>query len=635
MVGRHVREVGSMEYQHLDRIDSPEDLRSLPSKKIPELNLEIRDFLIRNTVEHGGHLASNLGVVELSVALHRVFDSPRDHIIWDVGHQSYVHKLLTGRRRQFRDLRVPGGLSGFTKRSESEHDAFGAGHSSTSVSAALGFARADALSGNGAYTVAVIGDGAFTGGMVHEALNNVAPDMRLIIILNENEMSISRNIGTFARYIARIRSSKSYNRVKKNTTSVLRRVPLVGKPLFRLGRWTKKLFKNLIYHSNFFEELGLFYIGPIDGNDYRKTEQALRYAKMKGEPVVIHLHTKKGKGYEPAEKDPCGYHGVAANPSDASTFSRAFGDALSELAERDERVTAVTAAMGVGTGLEDFAGRYTDRYFDVGIAEEHALTFSAGLAAAGMRPYVAVYSTFLQRAYDSIVHDIALQGLPVHIMVDRAGLAVSDGPTHHGIFDVAFISHIPGITLYAPISFGSLRAIMEKTRDASTTVAIRYPNRAESCEINAAFYPDGDYENFGIRAYKTEDADALVITYGCIVSEALAAAELLRKDEVRLGILLLEELKPYDHVSDRLANLIGKERPIVFLEEGVYDGGAAMLLAERLGERGCLESGHRILAIRDHFASPESACDLLAYCGIDRASIVEAVKGLLSKVDKN
>ncbi len=618
-----------MEYQFLDRIDSPNDLKAFSPKEIAVLNQEIRDFLINNAAEHGGHLASNLGVVELSVALHRVFDSPQDHILWDVGHQSYAHKLLTGRRKQFSDLRVPGGLSGFTKRSESVHDPFGAGHSSTSVSAALGFARADALSGSGAYTVAVIGDGAFTGGMVHEALNNVAPDMRLIIVLNENEMSISKNIGTFARYIARIRSSKSYNRVKKNTTSVLRRVPLIGKPLFRLGRWTKRQFKNLIYHSNYFEELGLFYIGPINGNDYVKTEQALRAAKMKGEPVVIHLHTKKGKGYEPAEKDPCGYHGVAVSPTDGTTFSRAFGDALSELAAVDPKITAVTAAMGVGTGLEEFASRYADRYFDVGIAEEHALTFSAGLAAAGMHPYVAVYSTFLQRAYDSIVHDIALQRLPVHIMVDRAGLAFGDGPTHHGIFDVAFLSHIPNLSVYAPITFGTLRAIMEKTKDSKDPVVIRYPNKSECGKIVSAFYAEDGYDSIGLRSYRVDDADVIVVTYGSIASEALAAAELLDEQGIRLGVLLLEELKPYDRAAERIASAIGEAKPTIFLEEGIFDGGAAMLLAERLGASGHLNRGHRILAIRDHFASPEERCDLLAHCGIDRFSIVESAKELL------
>ena len=623
-----------MEYRYLDQINSPQSLKTLSSKEIPALNDEIRDFLIKNTAEHGGHLASNLGVVELSVALHRVFESPKDHIIFDVGHQSYVHKILTGRRESFRNLRTPGGLSGFTKRSESEHDAFGAGHSSTSISAALGFARADALSQSEAYTVAVIGDGAFTGGMVHEALNNVANDMRLIIVLNENEMSISKNIGTFAKYIAKIRSSKSYNRVKRNTTSVLKRVPLVGKPLFRLGRWIKKQFKNLIYHSNYFEELGLFYIGPIDGNDYDKTEQALRAAKMKGEPVVIHLHTKKGKGYEPAENDPCGYHGVAARPSDQITFSRAFGDILSELAKEDRKVTAVTAAMGVGTGLEGFAEAYADRYYDVGIAEEHALTYSAGLAAAGMRPYVAVYSTFLQRAYDSIVHDIALQNLPVHIMIDRAGLAIGDGPTHHGIFDVAFLSHIPNLTLYAPSTFGSLRAIMEKTRMANEPVAIRYPNRAESDRIASAFYPDEDYENFGLRLFNAEEAEVYIVTYGSIVEQALSAYEKLQDHGIKIGILLLEELKPYDRIATRISEKIGSGKPVLFLEEGIYDGGASMILADRLSAMGKLDFGYKILAIRDHFATPTLPTDLFAHCGIDLDAIVSAVMEMVKEKDK-
>ena len=625
-----------MEYQYLDRLDSPEALKNLSHKEITRLNREIRDFLVTNTAEHGGHLASNLGVVELSVALHRVFDSPTDRMIWDVGHQSYVHKLLTGRKDRFSELRVPGGLSGFTKRSESPHDPFGAGHSSTSVSAALGFAKADVLSGEQRYTVAVIGDGAFTGGMVHEALNNVTPDMRLIIVLNENEMSISENIGTFARYIAKIRASKSYTRVKRNTTSILRHVPLIGKPLFRLGRWIKKQFKNLIYDSNYFEELGLFYIGPIDGNNYEKTEQALRYAKMKGEPVVVHLHTKKGKGYEPAENDPCGYHGISLGRADGLTFSRAFGRELSQMAASDDKICAVTAAMGVGTGLEDFAASYADRYFDVGIAEEHALTFSAGLSAAGMRPYVAVYSTFLQRAYDSIMHDIALQSLGVHIMIDRAGLAQSDGPTHHGIFDVAFLSHIPNMTIYAPMTFGSLSAIMRRTSDAKMPIAIRYPNCTECDEVIKAFYPDGDYENFGIRSCNTDSADLILVTYGGIVTEALKAARQLMAQGIRLGILLLEELKPYDRLCDGIAPFLNRNKPVIFLEEGIFDGGACMLISERLLSMGLLTpSQYRVLAIKDHFASPETPCDLLSFCKIDSNAVVDSAHSLLKKVDEN
>ncbi len=619
-----------MEYQYLNGISSPEDLRSLPRQKMPELASEIRDFLVTGVAEKGGHLASNLGVVELSIALHRVFDSPRDHIIWDVGHQSYVHKILTGRKERFDELRVPGGLSGFTRRSESEHDPFGAGHSATSVSAAIGFARADALAGRDRYTVAVIGDGAFTGGMVHEALNNIEDDLKLIIVLNENEMSISRNIGSFARYMANIRSSRSYNRVKRNTVSFLKRVPLIGKPLFRFIRWIKKSFKNLIYHSNYFEELGLFYLGPIDGNDYAVTERALRAAKGKGEPVVVHLRTKKGKGYEPAESDPRSYHSVSPDAAEQENFSAVFGDELAKMADEDKNIVAVTAAMGIGTGLECFANRHPNRYFDVGIAEEHAVTFSAGLAAAGMRPYAAIYSTFLQRAYDNILHDIALQNLAVHLMIDRAGLSKADGATHHGIFDVAFLSHIPSVKIYAPATLGSLRSIMRATRGEDGVVAIRYPNKIDHPAILDTFYPNRDYDAFGVRSDGEENPHAVLVTYGSIVSEALSAKKLLAEKGIRLRIVLLETLKPYDLTAERLISFLPENIPLVLLEEGVRNGGAAMLLSDRLRAIGRLsDAGYRILAIDDHFANPGERCDLLQYAGIDRTAIASAVTELL------
>ena len=624
-----------MEHQLLNKISSPEDLRCLPRQRMTALASEIRDFLVTGVAEKGGHLASNLGVVELSIALHRVFDSPRDHIIWDVGHQSYVHKLLTGRKERFDELRTPGGLSGFTKRSESEHDPFGAGHSSTSVSAAIGFARADALAGRDRYTVAVIGDGAFTGGMVHEALNNIEQDLKLIIVLNENEMSISRNIGAFSRYMANIRSSRSYNRVKRNTVSLLHRIPLIGNPLFRLIRWIKKGFKNLIYHSNYFEELGLFYLGPIDGNDYADTERALLAAKTKGEPVVVHLRTKKGKGYQPAESDPRSYHSVSPCASAQENFSATFGDELAKMADGDDAIVAVTAAMGVGTGLECFAGQHPDRYFDVGIAEEHAVTFSAGLAAAGMRPYAAIYSTFLQRAYDNILHDIALQNLGVHLMIDRAGLSKADGATHHGIFDVAFLSHIPSVRIYAPAALGSLRSVMRATRDERSVVAIRYPNKGDDPAILDTFYPDRDYTLRSVRSDGEEDPHAILITYGAIAAEAISAKKILSERGIRLRILLLEALKPYGETAEHLRPLLPSGIPVVFLEEGIRDGGAAMLLADRLREIGALSDvGCKILAIDDHFANPDRPCDLLQYAGIDKMSIVSAVCQLLHTEDQ-
>ena len=537
----------------LDRVSTPEDLRQIPEKEIPALAAEIRKYLIETVLKTGGHLASNLGVVELTLALHRVFDTPNDRLIFDVGHQSYVHKLLTGRRDRFDLLRTPGGLSGFTRREESKYDPFGAGHSSTSVSAALGFARADRLQGKDAFTVAVIGDGAFTGGMVHEALNNCSKDLKLVIVLNENEMSISRNIGAFARHIAKIRTSKRYRRAKRDTRSILRHIPLIGKGIFHAVRGVKKAVKNLLYSSNYFEELGLYYIGPVDGNDYSAVERALIAAKEQGEPALVHVRTVKGKGYPEAEADPRAFHSIHPGMNGVRTFGDAFGEWLTEEGKHDPRVVAVTAAMGVATGLEPFAARFPDRYTDVGIAEEHAMTYSAGLAAGGLVPYVTVYSTFLQRAYDNLLHDVALQGLPVRIMIDRAGLAKSDGPTHHGIFDVAFLSHIPGVRLYAPVTFGSLASVLEKTKDDPGPVAIRYPNSAEDSAVVSTFFSDGVYGAPFVRSDGIKDPAVVLVTYGGIVSEVLKAKKRLAEKGIQVSVILLEELKPYDASARELA----------------------------------------------------------------------------------
>lgn len=613
-------------YPLLDSISSPADLRAMPKESMPALCEEIRAYLLETLPRTGGHLASNLGVVELTVALHRVFDTPKDRIIFDVGHQSYVHKLLTGRREAFDTLRKPGGLSGFTKRRESEYDAFGAGHSSTSLSAALGFAYADRMAGRENYTVAVVGDGAYTGGMIHEALNNCAPDLPLVIILNENEMSISRNIGGFARYIAGIRNSRHYRRAKSWTTRTLRHIPLLGKPIYSMLRAIKQWVKNRLYSSNYFEELGLYYIGPADGNNYAETEFLLRKAKEQNESVILHLSTKKGKGYAPAEESPAEYHSVYVGVGEEERFPARAGRVLSELAEGDTTVAAITAAMREGTGLCPFFAAYPERAFDVGIAEEHALTFAAGLAAAGMKPYVAVYSTFLQRAYDNLVHDVALQELPVRVLVDRAGLAKGDGPTHHGIFDVAFLSHIPGMTVMAPATLGSLSAMLRDSITATGALAIRYENRPDDPRIIAAFYPEGDYGAYGIRSDAAEPesrADGVILTYGAIVSEALAAAERLRAGGKRVGVLLLEMLAPYDALAERLLPYLEGTARILFLEEAIRDGGAGMLLGDRLRERG-VDVPYRVLAIDGHFADPTEPCELRRYCGISADDVVSA-----------
>ncbi len=612
-------------YPLLFSINSPADLRAMPADRMPALCEEIRAFLIETVPKTGGHLASNLGVVELTVALHRVFDTPSDRLIFDVSHQCYAHKLLTGRRDAFSDLRKPGGLSGFTRRDESEYDPFGAGHSSTSLSAALGFARADRLAGRDSFTVAVVGDGAYTGGMIHEALNNCTPDLPLIIVLNENEMSISRNIGGFARYIAGIRNSRPYRRAKNFTVRHLPRIPLIGKPLYRLLRAVKQVIKHRLYSSNYFEEMGLYYLGPADGNDYAATEHLLREAKKKNESVILHLATKKGKGYAPAEEAPSEYHSVYPEKREGASFSVTVGECLTALAAEDPTVTAITAAMREGTGLSPFFAAYPSRAFDVGIAEEHAMTFAAGLAAGGMKPYVAVYSTFLQRAYDNLLHDVALQSLPVRVLVDRAGLSSGDGPTHHGIFDVAFLSHIPGVTLYAPATLGSLRRILTDTLTATAPVAIRYENRTEDEALVNAFYPDGDYSSYGIRPDFTspdEAKDGVILAYGAITAEALRAAGILRARGLSVGVILLEALAPYAATAERLLSHLASAARILFLEEGIRDGGAGMLIGDRLRALG-VKAPYTVLAIDGHFASPDHITPLRTYCHITAEDVIE------------
>ena len=618
-----------MEYKFLSEINSPEDVKKIDSKDLPLLCTEIREFLIENAKKQGGHLASNLGVVELTVALHRIFDSPSDHIIFDVGHQSYVHKILTGRKDRFDTLRRPGGLSGFTVMSESDHDPFGAGHSSTSVSAALGFAKADKLSGNDAYTVAVLGDGAYTGGMVHEALNNCDPSLRLIIILNENGMSISVNKGSFASYLSDVRASGSYLKFKSNTKSFLSHIPLIGKPLHRFFSFLRNRFKSMFFSSNYFEDLGLYYIGPIDGNNTKKLEAALTKAKKLDKCVVVHVKTQKGRGYTPAEESPDDFHSISSNTKTQDSFHSVFTNKLIEKAENDEKICAVTAAMGIGTGLSQFGEHYPERYFDVGIAEGHALTFSAGLAAAGCKPFAGIYSTFLQRGYDSIVHDICLQNLPVRMFVDRAGLAISDGPTHHGIFDVAFLSHIPNMRILSPATYSALEYALDVAVESDTPIAVRYPNLSESRLVRDTFYPDGKCEDLEIRTSFDKEScpEYLFITYGTIAEKVLEAADALRRENMDVGVILLEELKPYRRVAEQVAKYVDKAKKIVFAEEGIKYGGAGMLLSEELTSLGiALDDKYKIAAINDNFAIAEDASDLYEQLGIGTDSLAELMK---------
>ncbi len=615
----------------LDRIDSPADLKDLSDAELTSLADELRRELIETVSENGGHLASNLGVVELTLAIHRVMNAPEDHIIFDVGHQSYVHKLLTGRRDRFGTLRRGGGLSGFTSRRESEYDAFGAGHSSTSLSAALGFAKADRLAGSEAYTVAVVGDGAFTGGMIHEALNNCDPSLRLIIIINENDMSISRNISSFANNMARLRAKGGYLKTKRATRNFVRHIPLIGGWMFRRIRNVKKHFKNLMYGSNYFEDLGLYYLGPVDGHDRAALERLLSEAKESGHGAVIHVKTVKGRGYEPAETDPGRYHGMSpANKTVAEkNFSHIMGEELTRLADADASICAVTAAMADGTGLSEFGQAHPDRLFDVGIAEPHALTFAAGLAAEGMRPVVCIYSTFLQRGYDNIIHDIALQGLPVVICVDRAGLNAGDGATHHGIFDVAFLSGIPGLEIYTPITEKGLRASLAEALSSGKPCAIRYPNTCEPQTVVDSFYADGDFSLRVARADLNKDdrPTAVIVTHGRIAVEAIKAKQQLFERGVNVGVILLEKLKPYESTAKKVAELLPESvKKVVFLEEELRAGGMGMLLCDAMTRAGLLDGiKTSIMAIDDDFVIRTTDEPILHTAGLDADSIVERV----------
>ncbi len=613
-----------MSYSILDKINNPADLKALEEKELASLCEELRVFLLDKVGKSGGHLASNLGVVELSVALHRVFNSPKDHIIFDVGHQAYVHKILTGRKDRFDDLRKPGGLSGFTSMRESEHDPFGAGHSSTSISSALGYAEGDKLKGTDAHTVCVIGDGAYTGGMAHEAINNCHPDLRLIIVLNENGMSISSNKGAFANYLSRVRSSRGYSNLKRRTWSFLSYIPLLGKGLTWLISALKRGVKKLIFRSNYFEDLGFYYIGPIDGNNCKRVERALEKAKRLNKCVIVHLKTTKGKGSVEAENAPDEYHSVTSSAATENTYHSVFADELVRLAEGDNSIVGVTAAMGLGTGLSALGERYPDRYFDVGIAEEHALTFSAGLAANGLKPFAAIYSTFLQRGYDNLIHDIALQGLPVRLFIDRAGIAASDGATHHGIFDVSFLSHIPNMKIYAPAVYSSLRESVRVAAESTCPIAVRYPNASQSESISA-FYEkaSGATCDFKYDFDITNPPECIYVTYGKLCERVIAAQEILAAEGKRVGIILVEKIKPYAPVVEFLASFVGSDTRIVYAEEGIKNGGAGMITRDKLCEAGALCRDFRVAAIDDNFVIPESICDIYDYAGLSARALAD------------
>jgi len=611
----------------LKNINSPAQLKTLPVGQIPTLCSEIRDTLVSQVNAQGGHLSSNLGVVELTVALHRIFNSPQDKILWDVGHQSYVHKLLTGRYDRFSTLRAPGGLSAFCQPAESEHDHFISGHSSNSISAALGFAEANRIEGREDFVIAVAGDGAFTGGLIHEALNNCRPELRLVIILNDNDMSISHNVGGFAKYISRIRTTRKYHHAKRVAGRAMKAIPFMGKWVFSRAQLHKRQLKGLVYPGNYFEQMGISYLGPVDGHDVKRLEVLFEEARNLGQCCLIHVRTTKGKGYAPAEDDPGKFHGVSADPARrGETFSYRAGQSLLLRAKEDKKICAITAAMSDGCGLNAFREALPERFFDVGIAEGHAATFAAGLAAAGMKPTFAVYSTFLQRSYDNVIHDMALGGLPVVVCIDRAGINIADGATHHGIFDVAMLSHIPGVEIYAPLDFDGLEACLDAAFAAGKPAFVRYHSGGEVVRVEGFTPLTSDPFVRVCDDFGGADASHAIITYGKITAEALRAAVMLHAEGKSCRVVALERLKPYNLTAKSVAPLVQSAEKIVFLEEGIANGGAGACLFEELRKIGVLAGKKwHTLAIHDHFAVPVAGEHPYATCGISVEDVVRAM----------
>jgi 1-deoxy-D-xylulose-5-phosphate synthase len=612
----------------LDSINSPNDIKKLTINELNTLCSEIRSELIKTISMNGGHLASNLGTVDLTVAIHRVFNAPKDQIVWDVGHQCYTHKLLTGRRESFGTIRKFGGISGFTKPHESEYDPFGAGHSSTSISAAAGLARAKTLNNDDGYVVAVIGDGALSGGLAYEGLNNAGRSHdKLIIILNDNKMSISKNVGAMARHLTLLRIKPWYFSVKDFIEHLLEHIPLVGPIIRNALAASKSAIKNAIYHSTIFEEMGLIYLGPVDGHNIEQTIRLLERAKTLKRPSLIHVKTVKGKGYTFAENNPGLYHGVSKfdvdtgdplSPICKDTYSEIFGKSLCLFAKGDNRICAITAAMTDGTGLTEFSQSFKDRFFDVGIAEEHAVVFAAGLASNGMLPVFSVYSTFLQRAYDQIIHDAALQKLKIVLAIDRAGLVGEDGETHQGIFDAAFLNSIPNMTVFSPSSKDDMQNFLYSSMyECDGPVAIRYPRGAPEDNPDE-FYPSfGNYDIFNAQ----ENSDVLLVTYGRLFFHAVRAVRTLEKEHIKVAVLKLNRITPLDETCFNLSKIYKK---VIFFEEGIKAGGIGEHFGIKLLEHG-FDGKYKVVAIDNQFVQQGSVDKLLSILGLDAGGMVKAI----------
>ena len=617
----------------INTIDRYKDVYDIKNMSLDELNLlarDLRNFIIQSVSQNGGHLASNLGVVELTLSLYNVFDFSNDKLIWDVGHQCYVHKILTGRRSGFKNLRKINGLSGFPKRCESEFDHFETGHSSTSISSALGMARARDLKGEDYNVVAVIGDGALTGGMALEALNDVGDSKtKLTIILNDNQMSIGKNVGGLSTYLSSLRIDPSYNKFKKDVEGIIKKIPNIGESMAKNLERVKDGVKQVLVPGMLFENMGIKYFGPIDGHNIKQLSKVMDKAKSLKEPVLIHVITTKGKGYKFAEQNPDKFHGIGAfdymtgcpKKNKGMTYSKAFGNAMVDIASKDKRVVAITAAMKDGTGLNEFENKFKDRIFDVGIAEQHAVTMAAGMATTGLKPVFAVYSTFLQRAYDQILHDVCIQNLPVVFAIDRAGLVGEDGETHQGVFDLSYLSPLPNMTIMAPKCIDELKPMFHWALSQESPVAIRYPRGGEKLKLKPVkIFQKGKWEVL------EEKGDVFIIATGRMVEKAFNVKEALKKENIDIGLINATFVKPID--KEMLDKLIDENKTIITLEDNVIIGGFGNLILNYVRDT---NSNIKIvnLGFKDEFIPHGNVDALFKAYGLDEESIIKEVKKLM------
>lgn len=627
-------------YALLNRIEKPEDVKALTVRELEQLASELRHFIIDTVSQNGGHLAPNLGTVELTLALYSVFSFPEDKLVWDVGHQAYTHKILTGRKDAFHTLRKKGGITGFPNRFESAYDAFGVGHASTSISAALGMALARDAKGEKNQVIAVIGDGALTGGESFEALNN-AGDLgtKLIVILNDNEMSIDANVGAMSEYLSRIRIAPQYARAKRDMGSLLMSIPHIGDKVYKTASHLKDGVRSVLVPGSLFEEMGFHYIGPIDGHNIGLLEEVLVSAKEMEGPVLIHIHTVKGKGYKPAEQAPEKFHGVGCfDPSTgksakkagcAPSYTSVFSKALIDLAKDRPDILAITAAMPSGTGLKAFGQAYPKRFFDVGIAEEHAMTLAAGMAAAGMHPVIALYSTFAQRAYDQLIHDVCLQNLPVTLCLDRAGLVGEDGPTHHGVFDLSYLRQMPNMCVMAPKDEEELRHMLATAIAIEGPAAVRYPRGAG---LGVPLTDSLETLPVGKAEVLQEEGDIAFLAVGTMVEKAKEAAAILKEEGIEAAVVNMRFIKPLD--TELLGEMARTKKLLITAEENVLAGGFGSAVAEYLADHG-IEVPLLRFGIPDRFIEQGTRRELLSLCGLQPDEMAERIREWLSQLDEN